>query len=31
MENLKVELEELERRKMEILYQLYIIEKYDLN
>ena len=28
---LKAELEELERRKAEILYQLYIIQKYDLD
>ena len=30
MEELKAELEELEKRKAEILYQIYIIGKYDL-
>ena len=30
MGELQRELEEIERRKAEILYQLYIIEKYDL-
>ena len=30
MEELKAELEEIEKRKAEILYQIFIIEKYDL-
>ena len=31
MEELRKELEEVERRKAEILYQMYIIEKYDID
>lgn len=31
MEELKAELEEIEKRKAEILYQMYIIEKYSLD
>jgi len=30
METLLLELAEIERRKLEILYEVYIIEKYDL-
>ena len=31
MEKLKAELEEIEKRKAEILYQMYIITKYDID
>lgn len=31
MNELKEELLELEKRKLDILYQIYIIEKYDLD
>lgn len=31
MEELKAELEEIEKRKAEILYQMYIIVKYDID
>jgi hypothetical protein len=30
METLLLELAEIERRRLEILYELYIVEKYDL-
>ena len=31
MEDLQAELEQIERRRLEILYQIYIIEKYGLD
>ena len=31
MEKLRIELEELEKRKAEILFQIYVIEKYNLD
>lgn len=31
MEKLKAELEEIEKKRAEILYQIYIIEKYSLD
>jgi len=31
MENLQIELLELEKRRMEILWELYIIKKYELD
>jgi hypothetical protein len=31
MEELKAELEEIEKRRAEILYQMYIIVKYDID
>jgi hypothetical protein len=30
METLRLELEEIEKRRLEILYELYIKEKYDI-
>lgn len=31
MEELKAELEEIEKRRADILYQMYIIVKYDID
>ena len=31
MEKLKAELESIEKKRLEILYQIYIIEKYDID
>lgn len=31
METLRRELEEIEKRRLEILYELYIIEKYEMD
>ena len=31
MENLQMELEEIEKRRVEILWELYIIKKYELD